>query len=255
MDDATQGICEICGGTGWEVVQEGNLSRAKRCGCARANAGDRFFTSAKIPPRYASSEFDDYIPQSFNQGKVKSVVQNYVVDYPLLDDEIFRESSLLFAGGSGRGKTHLAVAVLKGLLNKGVPCLFVDFHELLSEIRNSYDPLSEASEFQILRPLLNVEVLLLDDLGSQRMSEWVQDTVFHVINLRYSQKKTVIATTNLGMEPTRKSTSQETLQDRLGYRVISRLYEMCTFLELDGPDYRKDVRKAGDDFLRSRNEE
>ncbi len=87
------------------------------------------------------------------------------------------------------------------------------------------------------------------------MSEWVQDTVFHVINLRYSQKKTVIVTTNLGMEPTKKSTSDETLQDRLGYRVISRLYEMCTFLELDGPDYRKDVRKAGDDFNRRRNEE
>ena len=255
MDEIAQSICEVCGGTGWEVVHEGNISRARRCNCARTNAGDRFFTSAKIPPRYASCEFEDYLPQSFNQGKVKTIVENYTSDYPLLDEEVFRESSLLLIGGSGRGKTHLAVAVLKGLLNKGVPCLFVDFHELLSEIRNSYDPLSQASEFQILRPLLNIEVLLLDDLGSQRMSDWVQDTVFHVINLRYSQKKTVIATTNLGMEPARKSTTEDTLQDRLGYRVISRLYEMCTFLELDGPDYRKDVRKAGGDFLRSRNEE
>jgi DNA replication protein DnaC len=206
-----------------------------------------------IPARYLACEFESYQPSPKNvkQSRAKAMAMKYTEDFPVLDDEMFREGSLLFMGGSGVGKTHLAVAVLKGLLKKGIPCLFVDFHELLARIRSSYDSLSETSEFEILRPVLNVEVLLLDDLGSQRMSDWVQDTVFHIINLRYNQRKILIATTNLGLEPS-KTSPQETLQDRLGYRVLSRLYEMCTVIELEGPDFRKVVRRA--DFLRDKKE-
>lgn len=253
MSEELEQYCENCAGTGWIVVEEGNVSRAKRCACSTVVDGDKLASAAKIPARYQSCEFDNYFEQkSFGQQqKTKSLLMSYAADYPLLDDEIFREKSLLLSGGAGRGKTHLAVAVLKGLLKKGVSCLFVDFHELLADIRNSYNELSQTSEYQILRPLLNVEVLLLDDLGSQRISGWVQDTVFYIINLRYSQKRPMIATTNLAMEPS-KSSPQETLQDRLGYKVVSRLYEMCTTFELDGPDYRKEVRKAGGDFLRNR---
>jgi DNA replication protein DnaC len=255
MSEELEEQCESCGGTGWVVLEEGNVSRAKRCTCHRATDGDKLVSAAKIPARYHNCEFENYFEQkAFGQQRTKNLLMNYAADYPLLDDEIFREKSLLLAGGAGRGKTHLAVAVLKGLLKKGVPCLFVDFHELLADIRNSYDELSQTSEYQILRPLLQVEVLLLDDLGSQRMSGWVQDTVFYIINLRYSQKRPMIVTTNLAMEPS-KNSQTETLQDRLGYKVISRLYEMCTTFELDGPDYRKEVRKAGGDFLRNRLEQ
>ena len=250
MEEIAGTSCAVCGGTGWEVVLEAGISRARRCGCHQTGNNDKFFSAAKIPIRYQSCEFDNFHPQHPSQEVASEMAKAYADYYPVLDDEMFQEGSLLLSGGTGRGKTHLAVAILKRLLQKGVPCLFVDFHELLAEIRNTYDPLSQSSEFQILRPVLNTEVLLLDDVGSQRMSEWVQDTVFHIINLRYSQKKVLIATTNLGMEPSKK-TVEETLQDRLGYRVVSRLYEMCTFIELDGPDYRKDVRKVSRDFLRT----
>jgi DNA replication protein DnaC len=243
--------CAVCNGTGWEIVADGSVSRARRCHCSVVADLEKNYSSARIPPRFQACEFDTYVPQSFNQGKVKTMAVNYAADYPLLDDEMFRERSLLFTGGAGRGKTHLAVAILKGLLKKGVPCLFVDFHELLTEIRGSYDEISQTSEYEILRPIIAVEVLLLDDLGSIRMTDWMQDTVFHIINLRYNHRKPVIVTTNLVMEPSR-GMPQETLQDRLGYRVVSRLYEMCTSLELDGPDYRKEVRKAGGDFLRNK---
>jgi DNA replication protein DnaC len=244
-------ICETCRGTGWEILEEGSVARAKRCACSLVSDTSKLFVTAKIPPRYQACEFDNYSPQQFQQGKVLTLLKNYAADYPLLDEEQFREKSLMLYGGSGRGKTHLGVAVLKGLVKKGVPCLFVDFHELLLEIRNSYDEISQTSEHQILQPLMKTEVLLLDDLGSRRMTEWMQDTVFHIINLRYNQKKSLIITTNLGLE-SQKTSQQETLQDRLGYRVVSRLYEMCTTLELDGPDYRRDVRKAGGDFLRNK---
>src|SRR5262249_45393467 len=253
MSETAQEVCEHCNGTGWQLIVENDVPRAKRCTCSRASAPDPVLGAARIPQRYGECEFDNYVPQSFGQQKARSMVMSYGSDYPVLDDELFPEAGLLFTGGAGRGKTHLAVSVLKSLIKKSVSCLFLDFYELLSEIRNSYDELSQSSEFQILRPVLSVEVLLLDDLGSQRMSDWVQDTVFHIINVRYNNKKPVIATTNLSLEPNRSS-SHETLQDRLGYRVISRLYEMCTPIELDGTDYRKDVRKAGGDFLRKKKE-
>jgi DNA replication protein DnaC len=253
MNEVEQKLCEFCAGTGWQIVMEGGVARAKRCSCSRIVPGDKLLDSAKIPPRYLSSDFDHYDPQSFLQGKAKNIATNFAADYPHLD-ETFPEGGLLFSGLSGTGKTHLSVSVLKSLLQKGISCLFVDFHDLLAEIRNSYDELSHTSELQILRPILTCEVLLLDDIGSQRMTEWMQDTVFHIINLRYQQQKALIATTNLGLEPGVKAMVQETLRERLGYRVVSRLYEMCTFIELDGPDYRRDIRKAGGDALRRRKE-
>lgn len=248
MSEIAQEVCERCKGTGWQIVVENGVERAKRCDCVRVNAPDKAFSTARIPPRYQECEFENYIPQAAGQRRAKGLVMKYAEGYPVLD-EFFSESSLLFSGGAGRGKTHLAIATLKGLIRKGVPCLFVDFHELLAEIRNSYDERSQSAELEILRPVLAIDVLLLDDLGSQRTTEWVQDTVFHIINQRYNNRKPLIVTTNLTMEPERTS-SAETLQDRLGYRVVSRLYEMCTPIELDGLDYRKDVRKAGMDSFR-----
>jgi DNA replication protein DnaC len=248
--ETEQSFCEFCGGTGWQIVLEGSVSRAKRCTCARVISSDRFLDSAKIPPRYVDCDLDHYDSQTLLQERARKMAENFAADYPFVQED-FPEGGLLFSGPSGTGKTHLSVSVVKTLLKKGIRCLFVDFHDLLAEIRSSYDDLSQTSELQILRPVLTSEVLVLDDLGSQRMTEWMQDTVFHIVNLRYQQKKTLITTTNLAIEPA-KGISQETLRERLGYKVVSRLYEMCTFIDLDGPDYRKEVRKASSDALRNR---
>src|SRR5258708_3928787 len=179
----------------------------------------------------------------------------FVEEYPL------QKTGLLFIGTIGTGKTHLAVGAIQELLrSKGVPCRFCDYRELLKEIQNSYNPSVQTTELEILRPIFEAEVLELDELGAIRPTEWVWDTVSHILNYRYNEKKTTLITTNfpnlppagVGVERSRKSFShaeqakaaaaQETLGDRITERMRSRLHEMCRIIEITGTDYRLQIK-------------
>jgi DNA replication protein DnaC len=154
-----------------------------------------------------------------------------VRDYPAVD------RGLLFTGPCGVGKTHLAVAILRGLIEKGVPCLFYEFGALLKEIQDSYDPASQASESKVLSPVREAEVLVLDELGASKPTDWVRDTMMQIVGARYNDKKLTVFTTNYPDE--RRAPSDETLEDRVGVRLRSRLFEMCKTVRVDGGDYRR----------------
>jgi DNA replication protein DnaC len=158
------------------------------------------------------------------------------------------------------GKTHLAVGILKALIrDKGVPCLFCDYRELLKSIQNSFNSSVQATEMGILRPVFDAEVLVLDELGAVRSTEWVFDTVNYILNSRYNNNKTTIITTNFPDKPEQargeddnprsysaadRAARRETLGDRIGERMRSRLHEMCKKVEMEGPDFRLHSKKA-----------
>src|SRR5207237_9363806 len=111
----------------------------------------------------------------------------------------------------GVGKTHLAVSILKGLTERGFDCLFYEFGSLLKEIQDSYNPNTQSSELGVLTPVLSTDILVLDELGASKPTDWVRDTMAHVINTRYNEKKfTIFTTTYLDV---RRSARQDTIQD------------------------------------------
>jgi DNA replication protein DnaC len=258
--------CPQCHGTGWRTVEtrgeRGASRQAVPCECSAATRAEAILERARIPRRYWDRNFDNYetdLPYddakatAWNRSlsQAKTLLQAFVREFPGGS-----QHGLLLIGPSGVGKTHLAIAALVELLKRGITGLYYEFHDLLKEIQASYDPLSQTSELQVLDPVLKTDVLLLDDLGAGKPSEWVRETVGHILNIRYSENRPSIITTNfldrdsatpeVSLPSGRKiAITEDSLSDRIGARVRSRLFEMCRIIEIKAPDYRVEIKKAG----------
>lgn len=206
---------------------------AHRCVCRTDDLRRRLFEQARIPRRYEECSLSNYQPAAGNASQMLAFKQAYrlVREFPA------NERGLLFAGPVGVGKTHLAVAILRGLAEKGARSLFCEYGSLLKEIQDSYNPVSRTSAMDVLGPAYEADVLVLDELGASKPTEWVLDTMTHIIGRRYNDKKLTILTTNYLGE--RQNPAGETLQDRIGARLRSRLYEMCGTVFVEGEDYRR----------------
>ncbi len=232
-EDEVPDECPICGGTGMEVVAG---KGARFCVCRKTKSQNGSFDSVRLPRRYDGFHFHNYKPQTASQEAAFKFATTLTMEYPAVD------RGLLLMGSVGIGKTHLAVSILKGLTERGFNCLFYEFHSLLKEIQDSYNPKTQASELGVLSPVLTADVLVLDELGGSKPTDWVRDTMAHIINSRYNDKKLTIFTTNYLDD--RPSDRDETLEDRIGTRLRSRLFEMCKTVVIDGRDYRRTFDKS-----------
>ena len=230
-----------------------------RCDCQlRARLGEMIAT-ARIPKRHEHCELSNYDFEGsrLHLAPARMAACRFVEEYPV------NKTGLLLVGNSGLGKTHLAVGITKALIReKGIACVFYDYCELLKEIQNSYNPSVQATELGLLRPIFETEVLVIDDLGAVRPTEWRWDTVRLILNTRYNDNRTTIITTNFADEPAaaisdpdapRKSESfstakaaarEDTLGDRIGERMRSRLHEMCRVVKMEGKDFRHQIRNV-----------
>jgi DNA replication protein DnaC len=261
--------CPQCGGSGWKTVERDGARVAVRCDCTASDRETRILERARIPRRYEPCTFANYDLNLYDTEpdaaawngsleQAKLVVQAFARDYPL-----HTEYGLLLMGPAGVGKTHLAVAALREIALRGCDGLFYDYNELLKEIQHSYNPESQTTEMDVLEPVLATPLLVLDDLGASKPSAWALETVGHILNTRYNNNRLSLITTNFldaemsvarGKERTARvqtfpsgqvaRAGEETLAERIGQRVRSRLHEMCRTIHIVAPDYRREIHQA-----------
>jgi DNA replication protein DnaC len=286
--------CPHCEGSGWKVVErttegaqalaadrpgaglgEPRMVWAVPCDCTAGDRTERALQRARVPERYRHCDFENYETDNdienvtreqlaaWNRSlaQAKLMVQRFAEEFtPVAAART--EHGLLLMGPCGVGKTHLAVSAMKVIVLRGLSGLFYDYRELLKAIQDSYNPESQSTEMSVLEPVLKAEILVLDDVGSSKPSPWALETVGHVLNTRYNEKRVTLLTTNFldsdsalnnsaGGAPAsrvagmRSPAIEDSLTERVGKRIRSRLYEMCRTVEISAPDYRKEIRHAG----------
>lgn len=232
-------VCSKCKDTGWKPVTRGDDRKfVVRCQC---QANDIFLTRsdlANIPPRFQGFDLRGYLPQESNPSQKKAVktARDFIDDFPAVKDE----KGLLFQGPVGVGKTRLICSIANELL-KRIPTLdvyYIDWNDLVKELRSGEDHSSrDFGEIEkLMSRLIEVDILFFDELGATRLSEWAQNKVYHLINKRYNYKKLTVCATNF---QDNSVNNRETLTQRVGDRIRSRLYEMTDASEIKGSDYRR----------------
>ncbi len=248
--------CERCAGTGFQIVAREGREFAQACVCRRPSlAGGDALASCRIPPRYEHCTLETFEPGNPSLSAALEKAVAFCAGYPHLGAD--EGLGLLFCGDNGVGKTHLAAAVIRELTTaKGVRTQFWDFHELIREIKSSYDPETKTTELQVLAPVVEMDVLLLDDLGAWKMTDWMNDTLFYILNSRYMAKRATVITTNY-QDVTREEAlaadslrRREFLVERIGQRLRSRLMEMCLVVRMQGSDHRQARQLANQVALR-----
>jgi DNA replication protein DnaC len=223
------------------------VDRCRVCGAL----ADRItaFNRCGVPARYGLARLQSFVTTQDDQSAIGNLPQVKLQVYQWLRGFTPKDRGFVVHGSVGTGKTYLLASVVNHLtLEKGISTRFVEFTHLLGEIREKFD--RGRSESDVLDPLTSTTVLAIDELGKGRRTDWQLSIIDELISKRYNRGLTTIFTTNYRLdEPTlssattasefRRKAVSETLRERVGDRVFSRLHEMAVLIPIDAPDFRR----------------
>jgi DNA replication protein DnaC len=242
--------CPQCDDTGWKPIDDPStgIRRVVRCDCWREQVGQTRLADANIPKRYLHCTLGNFAAYNESLERALEIAKRLPERFASENSRALVGRGVFLDGPPGVGKTHLAVAVLKEIVQaSGARALFYDTRDLLRIIRSTYDPSIRTTELEVLRPVMFADLLVLDDLGAEKTSEWVDETMNLIVNTRYNERRMTIFTSNYLDVP--DDTDPNSLLFRIGHRMRSRLHEMCDFVEMDGADYRELPLNGGIDDL------
>lgn len=184
---------------------------------SRQYAADRLsqkLGGAMIPPRFRGKTFESFLAADARQQKVLGVCRDYAVNFPKHHAD---GRSLLLLGNVGTGKTHLAAAIADYVIrNHGLNALYRTVYSILQHVKGSFDREASYSESEAFRDFIQPELLVIDEVGATKSSEFEQQTLFNIINGRYEQQLPTIVISNL---------APDELGAALGERCVDRLRE------------------------------
>lgn len=248
--------CPICNDEGY-VIEKG---AARDCLCRVEKKLMRRLELAGIPARYCEKTFDTYDGKlSKSAGAALLMCRRFAEEWPTR-----RDLGMLLTGPVGVGKTHLAVATLKDCTNRwGARIAFVDLPAFFTEVKATFTQGHDVTEHALLKKILTVDILAIDEVGAARSTEWTFAMTEHILNSRYNAARSTIIANNFpnrsagwtaAREPARPhlvgdyaammeqplaiAATRETLGDRIGERMFSRLQEMCMAIDIEGADQR-----------------
>lgn len=228
--------CKICQDSGWVLIKVKEREIARPCQCRQNYAQLVKASNANIPPRFLGRELKTYFPKKEpSQENAKKLAAKFIDDYPSVDN------GLLFQGSAGVGKTLILCSIGNSLINeRNFDVYYIDWNDLNREMKSGEDTTNRdfSNIGQLIERLVKVRLLLFDELGSSRPSPWVLDNIYYLINNRYNENKITLFATNYF---DKKVGNEETLTERIGERIRSRIYEMATTVEILGCDNRQMV--------------
>jgi DNA replication protein DnaC len=239
LDDSP---CEGCNSAGFRLTQTEGAGVLEPCEAFFARQRVELYNRALVPARFSSASFDSFdIGGGAHTDLIDAHRESYAWACAYEAGNPEGRAGLLFSGPPGVGKTHLSVAVLRYLsLELGVRCAFIDHVELVQRIKAGWDEGHGSSG--LLEELATVEVLLIDDLGQGMATEWNRNLIDTLVSRRYNGGLATVATTNFPYSVGGTATAgmrRESLGDRVGDRVASRLTGGACCLRIEAPDYRK----------------
>jgi len=234
-------LCEKCGGTGFVFTEKGPVP----CECHAEFLLRHRMAASGIPPRYKNKTIDSFKGNDKKRKTLRNEAKAYAKSFkPRIDTE--NKKGLLYIGITGCGKTHLAIGILKAVIEKGYTGYYCNVVDFFAKLRDTYSGDTSYDEMDMMDKVSRVDLLVLDDLGAEHPTDWMRDRLYTLVNRRYESYLPIIVTTN--------KNDLTDLGVHVGKRIVSRLCEMCQDIDsFPDEDFRmKDIESRDKSTRRKR---